>query len=298
MPSRSGRSCRRDRWRRSAGLRSVMTCASVVAANGGRAPARRRRHARDRNSIIFGEDGRRERQRVRRPMAAERPNTARSRARRRRCGRCRSTVSGRRKAEARQRDAEGEREIVTRSFPWRRSSRSARATAGAATGEAGASRCRASATRRLNRFSGSWGGSRFRRSHGVRQGTAWHGRRERQRARRSTVPDGRARRAAPATVPEGRYRLETLGRTGNGNDKARRTRASLRSWSRCRMRGRSPRASASRVTGDSGEAGHGNSASAARSAGDADVAAAPRPARRAAEARARCRRRARDTRTQ
>ena len=77
--SRSGRSCRRDRWHRSAGLRSAMT---AVAADGGRAPARRRRHARDRNSITFVEDGRHERQRVRRPMAAERSNTARSRARR------------------------------------------------------------------------------------------------------------------------------------------------------------------------------------------------------------------------
>ena len=78
----------------------------------------------------------------------------------------------RREADARQRDADGEREIATRSFPWRRPSRSARATAVAATGEAGASRCRASATQRLNGASGSWGGSRFRHSPAVRQGTA------------------------------------------------------------------------------------------------------------------------------
>ena len=60
----------------------------------------------------------------------------------------------------------------------------------------------------------------------------------------------------------------------------------------------SPRASASMATSDSGEAAHGKSASAARSGSDADVAAAPCLAGRAADARARCRRRARDTRTQ
>ena len=98
---------------------------------------------------------------------------------------------------------------------------------------------------------------------------------------------GRRPSTARRAGTECRYRLETLGRTGNGNDNVGRTRASLRSWSRCRLRGRSPRASASMATVDSGEAGHGESASAARSADDPEVVAAAPPARRQADARQR-----------
>ena len=195
----------------------------------------------------------------------------------RRAPSCRSLPRASPKADARQRDAEGEHRRRERQRAWRpvtparpgKASPRARREAPAPSGE----RVTAHVPER-DRNPAHW---RYTGDVGSARRSAANCRLRPSRLHRGR--GGRSRDSSCRSLPSASPKADARQRDAEGEHRRRERQRAWRPVTPAKAR-------------------CGKSASAARSASDADVAAAPRLAGRAADARARCRRRARDTRTQ